>query len=58
MTSESIPTPLLLATSQEYIAGVDALMEAGVASEDVKIWIQPAYTKGKVAVPGSLVLDS
>ena len=58
MTSEPIPTPLCIATSQEYIAGIDALMEAGVASEDVKNCVQHAYTKGKVAVLERLVLDS
>lgn len=58
MPSEPIPTPLFLATSQVYIAGVDALMEAGVASKDVKACIQHAYTEGKVAVLESLVLDS
>ncbi|KAI4134579.1 MAG: hypothetical protein LQ347_001395 [Umbilicaria vellea] len=58
MTSEPIPTPLFLATSQEYVAGIDALIEAGVASEDVKVCIQHAYTKGKVTVLESLVLDS
>ena len=57
MTSETIPTPLLLATSQDFIAGVDALMEAGVASEDVETCIQHAYIKGKVAVLERLVLD-
>lgn len=58
MASEPIPTPLFLATSQEYVAGVDALMEAGVASKDVKTCIQHAYTKAKVAVLERLVLDS
>lgn len=58
MTSEPIPTPLFLATSQAYIAGVDALMEAGVASKDVNACIQHACTEGKVAVLESLVLDS
>ena len=58
VTSEHILTPLFLATSQEYSAGVDALMEAGVASKDVKACIQYAYAKGKVAVLESLVFDS
>lgn len=57
-TSGSVPTPLFLATSQEYMAGIDALMEAGVASKDVKVCIQHAYTKGKAAVLQRLILDS
>lgn len=58
MTSDFVQTPLFLATNQEYIAGVDALMEAGVASKDVGNCIQHAYTKGNEAVLGRLVLDS
>ena len=54
ITSEPIPTPLFLATSQVYVAGVDVLMEAGFALKDVKICIQHAYTEGKVAVLESL----
>ena len=55
--SGPIATPLFLATSQEYIAGVDALMEAGIDPKDVKICIQHAYTKGKLAVMQRLVSD-
>ena len=58
MKSDFVQTPLFLATNQEYIAGVDALMEAGVASKDVENCIQHAYAKGNVAVLGRLVLDS
>ena len=57
MKSEPIITPLFLATSQEYIAGVDALMEAGVNSKDVEACIQHAYTKGKLPVMQRLVSD-
>ena len=56
--SEPIITPLFLATYQEYIAGVDALMEAGVASGDLKNCIHYAYTKGKMPVLQRLVSDS
>ena len=57
MKSEPVTTPLFLATSQEYIAGVDALMEAGTDSKDVEICIQHAYTKGSLPVVQSLVSD-
>ena len=57
MKSEPIATPLFLATSQEYIAGVDALMEAGIDSKDVKFCIQHAYTNGKLPVMRRLVFD-
>ena len=57
-TSEAISTPLLLATSQEYIAGVDTLIKAGAASKDVEFCIQHAYTEGKMIVLERLVLDS
>ena len=56
--NKPVPTPLFLATSQEYIAGIDALMEAGAASKDVEACIQHAYTKRKTAVLQRLVLDS
>ena len=55
--SEPITTPLFLATSQEYIAGVDALMKAGVDSKDVQLCIQHAYTEGKLPVMQRLVSD-
>ena len=35
LTQELVPTPLVLATSQSYLAGVDALMAAGADPEDV-----------------------
>ena len=57
MKSEPIATPLFLATSQEYIAGVDALMEAGIDSKDVEICIQHAYTNSKLPVMQRLVSD-
>lgn len=57
MKSEPIITTLFLATSQEYIAGVDALMEAGVDPKDVEACIQHAYTKGKLPVMQRLVSD-
>ena len=57
MKSGPIATPLFLATSQEYIAGVDALMQAGIDPKDVKICIQHAYTKGKLSVLQRLVSD-
>ena len=57
MKSEPITTPLFLATSQEYIAGVDALLEAGFDWKDVKLCIQHAYTKGKLPVMRRLVSD-
>ena len=57
MKSEPIITPLFLATSQDYIAGVDALMEAGVNPKDVEACIQHAYTKGKLPVMQRLVSD-
>lgn len=57
MKGEPIITPLFLATSQEYIAGVDALIEAGVGSKDVEVCIQHAYTKGKMPVLQRLVSD-
>lgn len=57
MKSEPMITPLFLATSQEYIAGVDALMEAGVDPKDVEACIQHAYTIGKLPVVQRLVSD-
>jgi ankyrin repeat protein len=57
-TQERVPTPLLLATSQGYLLGVDALMEAGVDSEDVKACIQRAFAKGKGDILERLVRGS
>ena len=56
--SEAIPTPLFLATSQGYIAGVDILMEASAASKDVESCVKHAFTQGKMVTLGRLVLDS
>ena len=58
MKSEPIITPLFLATSQDYVAGVDALIEAGADSKDVEGCVQYAYTKGKTPVLQRLVSDS
>ena len=57
-SSEAIPTPLFLATSQEYIVGVDILREAGAASKDVESCVQHAFTQGKTTILERLVLDS
>ena len=57
MKSEPIITPLFLATSQDYIAGVDTLIEAGADPKDVAFCIQHAFTKGKMPVMQSLFSD-
>ena len=53
-----VPTPLFLATSQGFLAGVNVLMEAGVSSKDVQACRQYAFTKGNVAVLEILMVDS
>ena len=50
MTDERVPTPLFLATSHGYLAGVDTLMKAAVAQKDLKACIQLALTKGETVV--------
>lgn len=57
-TDESVQSPLYLATYQGYIAGVDALMAAGVTPEDVKICIQLSFEKSRMAIFERLVLGS
>ena len=58
LKEEQIPSPLFLATSQSYLKGVVALMEAGANSEDVRACIQYAFTKEKGDIVKCLVHGS
>lgn len=51
-------SPLFLATSQEYLAGVDILVKAGVALDDALTCIKLALTKGNVVLLEKLTIDS
>ena len=55
---EQIPSPLLLAASQGYLASLSILLEAGVVEEDVETCINVAYAQGNDAVLKILVGNS
>lgn len=55
---EQIPSPLLLAASQGYLASLNILLEAGVVEEDVERCINVAHAQGNDAVLKILVGDS
>ena len=58
LTRGQVPTPLFLASSQGYLAGIDALKNAGASSNDVRACRQLAFAKGDLAVLERLIVDT